>query len=294
MMKTIFAEPLMQFVGIGLALFITAQLFSPEQLQSENTFDITVDNKALIHYLQLQAKSFSADDAEKKFSALSAKETQTLIDDYVRDQVLFREAMALGLDANDEVIRRRLIQKMEYIAQGFYQDIAPLDEAALDRFFTENRADYRVDASVSFTHVFFDSKKHGSAAAKQLAQRELAELNAKGVAFSDAAQFGDRFLFNRNYIERTADYIHGHFGDDFEAQLFTLEPDSQWQGPFPSAYGFHLLLMKDITESRLPELEEVSGIVLTDARRQQQQALKKQAVDQLIEKYSVTHAATGS
>jgi len=293
-MRKLLAEPLMQFVSIGVALFLAAQVLSPERLQSVDEFDITVDNKTLVHYLQLQAKSFSAADAEQKFLTLAEEEKQTLIDDYVRDQVLFREAMALGLDANDEVIRRRLIQKMEYIAQGFYQNIAPIDEAALSQFFTENREDYRVDAAVSFTHVFFDGKTHGTDTAQQLAQQNLTELNNKATAFSAASQFGDRFLFNRNYIERTAEYIRGHFGKGFEARLFTLKPAKQWQGPFQSDYGFHLLLMKEATGSRLPDLDEVSGLVLADARRQQQHALKKQAVDELIEKYSVTQVASDS
>jgi len=284
----------MQFLIIGAALFIAAQTFAPEQLQSADNFDIAVDSKTLTHYLQLQAKSFSPTDAEQKFIALSEQEKQILIDDYVRDQVLFREAMALGLDDNDEVIRRRLIQKMEYIAQGFYQDIEPLDEADLGAFFAENREDYRVAASVSFTHVFFDSNKHGADKAEQLAGKSLTELNRNATAFNDAAQFGDRFLFSRNYIERTVEYIRGHFGLGFEEQLFSLKPSDQWQGPFQSNYGFHLLLMKETSETRLPQLEEVSGIVLADARRQQQQDLKKQAVDQLIEKYTVTRTANPS
>jgi len=293
-MRKLFAEPLIQFVAIGAALFIAAQMFAPERLQSVDEFDISVDNKTLVHYLQLQAKSFSAADAEQKFLLLSEQEKQTLIDDYVRDQVLFREAMALGLDANDEVIRRRLIQKMEYIAQGFYQDIAPIDEASLSEFFAVHREDYQVAASVSFTHVFFDKKKHGAEKAQQLATQSLAELNHKSIAFNGASQFGDRFLFNRNYIERTAEYIRGHFGKGFETLLFTLPSQTQWQGPFQSDYGFHLLLMKRVTEPRLPNLNEVSGIVLADARRRQQQDLKKQAVDTLIEKYNVSKVVNDS
>jgi len=289
-MKTFFSEPLVQFVIIGSLLFIALQTLTPQSVTGHDVYDIVVSDEALINYQQLQAKSFRKGAGKQLFHALPADEKKTLVNDYVRDQVLFREAIALGLDENDEVIRRRLIQKMEYINQGFYNEAPPITESALTAFFTENQSDYQVEASVSFTHIFFAHEKHGREKSKVMAQTLLFDFNKQPAAFTEASQFGDRFLFNRNYIERTENYIRGHFGGAFENSLFNLKPSSQWQGPFQSNYGSHLVLMTATSLARLPNLDEVSPLVLADAQRQQQESIKRQAFSELLQKYTVSQA----
>ncbi len=283
-MKRFFTEPLIQFFVLAGFLFIVLDLLMPQRLAVVKPFDIAITEEKITEYLQFQRKSFNASDAATVFSAMSASEKQTLHTNYVRDEVLFREALALGLNENDEIIRRRLIQKMEYIAQGFYDDIAPIDEAQLEQFFIANSDVYAIESFVTFTHIFVSEK---TPMAQHVAQQLLNELNAKRVTFAQAGQYGERFLYSRNYIERTPSFVSSHFGDAFQQEVFALAIDGVWQGPLSSDYGWHLILLKDKAAARTPDLVEVAPIVLADMQREQRQKIKARAIEELVAKYTV-------
>ena len=223
-------------------------------------------------------------------------ELKTLTDDYVRGEVLYREALALDLDRNDPIIRRRLMQKMDYLAQGFYDEIEPLTETDLTSFYEAHKEDYRRPASATFTHVFLSNDKRESAQSKAEAESLLAVINNSRVPFEKAGRYGERFLYNRNYVNRDSQEIASHFGQLFEQKLFDLRPalpmtDAQWQGPLSSNYGWHLVLLTKKVESFVPALAEISGVVLADAQRQQQSERKRLAVDALLAKYQIIKRA---
>ena len=223
-------------------------------------------------------------------------ELKTLTDDYVRGEVLYREALALDLDRNDPIIRRRLMQKMEYLAQGFYDEIEPLTENDLTLFYEAHKEDYRKPASATFTHIFLSNDKRESAQSKAEAESLLAVINNSPVPFDKAGRYGERFLYNRNYVNRDSQEIASHFGQLFEQKLFDLRPallmtDAQWQGPLSSNYGWHLVLLTKKVESFVPALAEISGVVLADAQRQQQGERKRLAVDALRAKYQIIKRA---
>ena len=167
----------------------------------------------------------------------------------------------------------------------------PIDEAELQRFFNENLDQYRVEPAITFTHVFISDAKKGSAPnhAKILAQQTLEQLNAQQVPFVDAGKYGDRFLYNLNYVERTPAYVANHFGKDFAANLFQYQVTSEWQGPVASEYGYHLVLIKEKAAARVPTLTEVAPIVLADALRAQQRKARVSAVNELVQKYTVAN-----
>ena len=228
---------------------------------------VIVDHDALLTFVQYRIKAFNPALAEKKLSSLSDDELQNLIDDYVREEVLHREAIALGLGDDDYVIRRRLVQKLEFITEGFAEAGADVDQAALQRYFDANKADYYVEPFVTFTHVFFRNRRSAPGAGPCGGRREALELNRDGVPFADAPQHGDRFLYHVNYVERTPDYVASHFGVPMAKALFELEPnDFVWRGPFDSPYGVHLVLLTTNEPGRDPELAELEDRVREDAR----------------------------
>jgi len=141
-MKKIFREPLFQFLLIALLLLGGERLINADDY-ADQQYQIVVDDQVLLQFMQLQAKTFKPEQAMAALKALSAEDRQRLVDDYARNEALFREAMALNLDKNDQVIRRRLIQKMDYLAQGFYDEVAPLTEADLQTYYKEHRQDYK-------------------------------------------------------------------------------------------------------------------------------------------------------
>ena len=291
MVSRIFKEPLVQFLVIGLGLFALIAVLSPDQLSTQNPLEIRVNDDNLTEYLQFQRKSFDPVKAAGILQALSPRERQTLTSNYVRDEALFREALALGLNENDEIIRRRLIQKMEYIAQGFYDDLEPINEAQLQSYFRKNKDQYQIDAAITFTHVFLPvANSADDLQTRRQTEALLIELNAGPVPFERAGQYGKRFLYNLNYVERTPQYIASHFGDPFERSLFLLDVRPQWQGPVRSEFGFHLVLITEKTAIRVPELSEVAPMVLADAQREQQTAQKAEAINALLAKYTVLAA----
>ena len=266
-------------------------IFAPERMVTQDSSLIVVDDDHLKTYLQFQRKRFSADSAQQLIASMNTERKQQLVEDYVRDEALFREALTLGLDNNDEIIRRRLIQKMEYLAQGFYNQIPELSEQQLKDYFADNKQHYQMAANITFTHVFVKTNNvdqpEKPQAAWLRAGKLLATLNNNSVLFSQAGEYGDRFLFNLNYVDRGADTIASHFGSSFQQSLFALDTSKTWQGPILSDYGIHLVLISNKTVSRTPELNEVAAAVLADARRMQQTELKNKAISGIINKYRI-------
>lgn len=293
--RRLFKEPLVQFLAIGLVLFGGERVLNADSY-ADSHYKILVDDKVLIQFLQQQAKKFKPEQAIQALAAMDNSELKTLTDDYVRGEVLYREALALDLDRNDPIIRRRLMQKMDYLAQGFYDEIEPLTETDLTSFYETHKEDYRRPASATFTHVFLSNDKRESAQSKAEAESLLAVINNRRVPFEKAGRYGERFLYNRNYVNRDSQEIASHFGQLFEQKLFDLRPalpmtDAQWQGPLSSNYGWHLVLLTKKVESFVPALAEISGVVLADAQRQQQSERKRLAVDALLAKYQIIKRA---
>ena len=230
MFKKLLKEPLVQFLLIALVLLGGERWINAEDYAYDQ-YLIEVDDQQLLQFMQLRAKTFRPDQAEAALAALGAEERQRLVDDYARDEVLFREAMALNLDNNDQIIRRRLIQKMDYLAQGFYDEAEPLTEQDLRDYYADNQQDYKKAAEATFTHVFISTQNRPSEEAQAMADKLLDQLNAGQVPFENASRYGERFLYNRNYVNREDDEISSHFGGYFQQAVFALSAGEQWQGP---------------------------------------------------------------
>lgn len=274
-------EPLLYFLLAGFALFVLYYSINPEV--DDQT--IVVDEDSILTFIQYRSKAFSPELAKKRWQAMSLLERKELLRDYYEEELLFREAEGLGLLEDDYIIKRRLVQKMEFIIQSQEQDVAKPEEAQLQAFMENNASDYRVQPFVSFTHVFIPATENSQDDAKAV----LAKLNENAVAFADAGRFGERFLYHRNYVERTRDYVAAHFGEAFAQKLFSwpeTELDGKrWIGPIGSEHGQHLLLVKQRKAAFQPKLSEVLSRVEQDYQRQEQNRQRRLAVDELSSKY---------
>ena len=286
-MRSLMKEPLFQFLFIALLLLLGERWFNADDYAYDE-YHIEVDDAALLQFMQLRAKTFKPEEALQALQALSTEDRQRLMDDYAREEALFREAMALNLDKNDQIIRRRLIQKMDYLAQGFYDEADPLTEDDLRDYYGEHRDEYKKPASATFTHVFVSSERHGSDQASAMAAELQKTLNAENVPFENAPRYGERFLYNRNYVNRDDDEIGSHFGSQFQQQVFAFETSDQWRGPVQSDYGWHLVLLVKNPPSYIPSLEEIAANVFADAQREQQQQIKRKSIDKLMAKYRIS------
>lgn len=286
-MNRFLKEPLLHFLAAGLGLFVLFGLVNPGERNADPNV-IVVDDDALLTFVQYRIKAFNPKLAEQKLNSLNDDELQALINDYVREEVLHREALLLGLDKDDYVVRRRLVQKLEFITEGIAETTATVDDAALRRYFEANQTDYYVEPYITFTHIFFQTEERPREQARALAEKKLRELNRDGVLFSDAPKHGERFLYHLNYVERTPDYIASHFGPPMAAALFELEPnDLLWKGPYDSPYGVHLALVTSNEPGRVPKLVELEGRVREDALRAKTRGETEAAIDAIVEAYDV-------
>jgi hypothetical protein len=219
---------------------------------------------------------------------MSEDELERLIADYVREEALHREAKALGVDQNDYIIKRRMIQSIEFITDGFVTAAVDVSDDVIAAHYEANREDYYINPYVTFTHVFFDGERHNRNEALALATAKLEELNSQQVQFSNAPRHGDRFPFFVNYVERDPQFVASHFGMPMAEDVFALESsDSTWHGPFESQYGMHLVLMTRKAEGRYPELAEIEAGVRDDAEREAIATLKDQAIQAIVDTYEV-------
>lgn len=283
-------EPLLHFLLIGLILFGSYELLNPNNNSSAKR-EIIVGRVDLLDYMRYRNSAVANKDTGKILEQMSPSQRQALIDDYVREEALFREAKALGLDRQDPVARQRLIRQLEYITTSFIVTDDHISEDAIRTYFADHQKNYYRPAEVTFTHVFFGHESRGQEEARRQAERALQYLNTSGVHFHEGLEHGDRFLYYANYVNRQAEEVASHFGPVMQRQLFQLVADDQvWKGPFTSSYGEHLVLLTKKKSGYVPELHEIRDEVIKDIQRFRLDTKSEKAIQSVIESYKVTVA----
>lgn len=287
-MKKLLTQPLIHFLCLGLAFFL---LF---QWKGKNNSDerIKVTRDKLLTFMQYRSKAFNSEIYSKKLDAMNEKDRQTLIDDWVREEVLYREAKSLKLDKDDYVIKMRMIQKLKFITQGFIESDHPVKHQVIIDYFSKHKSNYFTAPTITFTHVYFDLGNQGDEVTEKRAQTTKALLNDKHIGFSEGAQYGDHFLYHTNYVERTPDFITSHFGETMAKAIFDISTShfNQWLGPLKSPYGYHLVFVSDNKIGALPALDEIYDKVKQDAQRVLSRQKNIEAIDKIVERYQISVA----
>lgn len=286
-MKKILRDPLTHFLFVGLGLFALFEFAASNEAAYDSRV-IDVDRDTLLTFVQYRRRAFEAEAAAEILDGMSAEELGVLIDDYVREEALHREAIALGVDKNDYVIKRRMIQSIEFITDGFITAAIEVTDEDVVRHFDANRDDYYISPFVTFTHVFISNENRTRDEMRGRADALLEQLSRAGAQFSDAPRYGDRFPYFVNYVERDPQFVASHFGQSMAARIFDLEPsDSAWLGPFESEFGMHLVMLARKAEGRYPELADVEDAVRRDAEREAIDEKKNQAIEAIVDTYEV-------
>jgi hypothetical protein len=247
-----------------------------------------VDRPALMNYMQYRSKAFDQERVGAALNRMDRETRQRLIDDYVREEALYREASALELERNDYIIKRRLIQKVEFITKGFVSAASEMTNEDVEAYFEAHRSEYYIEPSITFTHVFFNSEKRSDEETFALAEDGITDLLRQKVAFSDAVKYGDRFLYHVNYVERVPEFVASHFSAKMSEQLFSAEtPVGQWSGPFESPYGHHLVLISNRQEGRDATLKEISDRVRSDTAQYILKKKSEEAIQLVVDQYTV-------
>ena len=269
-------EPLVRFLIIGAAIFAINAWVNNSDQGAKPSVDITaadIDRLRTLWQRKWQRPPTHA-------------ELQGLVNAEIREEILYREALAMGLDKDDTIVRRRMAQKLKFLTEDLMALKDPNNEELMNYY--EKHADkYREPARLSFTHIYFSSDRRGFNAEAD-AQQALLNLNAKGGSPVDAGQaLGDRFMLDSNYDQLTIPDIARLFGGKFANALEKL-PQGGWQGPVTSGYGVHLVYITEHIPGRLPDLAEVRDAVSRDYQQQKREAANQAFYARLKQRYNIS------
>jgi hypothetical protein len=267
-------EPLLHFVALGVALFLVyalaSDLFTPD---TSRRIKITASE------IELLAENW----ARQWQRPPTEDELRGLVEARVREEVLYREALAVGLDQNDVVVRRRMVQKVELLSQDLALLADPTDQE-LQTFFAENQEEYRIPPRISFSHIYFNVDSRG-AEAEGDAGRILQTLRAQSPPPARAPEMGDRFMLPYDYPPLTPLEVQQQFGSQFADALLELEPG--WHGPIASGYGLHLVHVSERLESELPDYRDIRDRLVVDFNRDRSERARDALYEGLRANYTV-------
>jgi parvulin-like peptidyl-prolyl isomerase len=268
-------EPLLHFLMIGLALFAAYGRMNRGRTSTGNyEISMTLDD---VKQLDISFVSqWHRQPTQEEFSGL--------VESFIRQEVLYREALAIGLDKDDTIVKRRMAQKMEFLAE----DAASAHEPStneLRTWYGHNSQKFVLADRATFRHLFFGFDRRGqNAQADALAA--LNKLANKPENSPLGKELADPFMFQDYYGDRAPDQLAKEFGPAFAIGLYKLEP-GLWQGPIESGYGWHLIWIESITPGRLPALEEVEPDVKTAWLAEQKAIEWQKAYARMRAKYEV-------
>lgn len=272
-----FREPLLHFLLIGVALFLLYDwkgkpASMPGGQAGTPAAQIIVSRDALEQMSSQFAKTWQRPPTEE--------EQKGLVEDLVRNEIFYREAIAIGLDRDDEVLKRRLRQKMEFIFEDIASVPEPTDED-LKAFMNKHREKYITDPEMSFRQVYISTDKRGKSAESD-ARQVLAQLTEG----ADPGSAGDPTLLEPEVPLSPLWDIRKQFGDDFSRSLLDVNP-GRWSGPIRSGFGLHLVFVRERVSVRLPDLKEARDMVKRDWTAERQKELKDAAYAKIRGRYAV-------
>jgi len=272
-MKKLLKEPLLHFLALGAVVFAFNAWRQKTRPIEASAARIEV-TAAVIDRLRA--------GYERQFGQVpNAEELRGLVTAHIREEVFCREALALGLDRDDTIVRRRMAQKMEFLTGDLASGAEPA-EASVREFFEKNAARYARPARVSFRHVYFSREKRG--AKGEAAAREALAALAKGA--SDEAM-GDAFLHGFEFATRETQEITALFGGEFAGRLGAL-PEGEWSGPVESSYGLHLVRVEARGAVQPASFDTVRETVVRDFNEERRNTANREIFEKLRERYRVS------
>jgi hypothetical protein len=269
-------EPLLHFLLIGIALFAVYAYTHRGRGGVESSRQIALS----LDELRQMDMYFESQWHRQPTPA----EFQAMVEDKVREEVLYREALAMGLDKDDTIVKRRMAQKMQFLAE----DVAAAHEpstAELKAWFDKNSNKFALPSRYSFRHLYFSPDKRGKNAEDDAA-KALTKITGQPEDSTLAASLADQFMFQDYYGDRAPDALAKEFGPQFVVALEKLKPGS-WQGPIESGYGWHLVFVDTVIPGRIPAFEEMEPDVKTAWLAEQKKQAWQKAYTEMRAKYIV-------
>src|SRR6476660_6167358 len=271
-MKKLIREPFIHVLLLGAAIFIAHRLVSGR-----------IDNQpGKIVITQGQINSMVIGFSRTWQRPPTREELEGLIRDRVRAEVDYREAMAMGLDRDDTIIRRRLQQKLEFLSENV-NDLTPPTEEELRAFLQNHPNQFRSPRRFSFHQVYLSLERHRGSLAADTGEllKQLKSSNS-----SDTSTLGDPSLLEHQFANVEATDVAKQFGEKFASALNDL-PLGEWQGPVESSYGIHLVFVDERTERLSPAMADVRDAVRRELLNVRRIESNKKFYDGLRKRYTI-------
>jgi hypothetical protein len=275
-MRRLLREPLLHFLLLGAVLFGASASLDRRRGGDAPAHQIVLtldDLRQLDVYFESQWRR-----------PPTPEELERLVESRIQEEILYREALAMGLDKDDTIVKRRMGQKMRFLAE----DVATAHEPSRDElksWYTRNSEKFALPPRLSFRHLFFSPDRRGEHAAEDAA-KALAKLAGQRSDSKLGASLADPFMLQDSYGDRTPEQLAQDFGPPFAQALAGVKPGS-WQGPIESGYGWHLVFVDSVIPGRVPALEEIEGDVKTAWLADQKEESWRKTYAAMRAKYSV-------
>jgi hypothetical protein len=267
-LRKLIREPLFHFLLLGTVIFLLAGRVRSGSVGSGDRIVVT----------QSAIESIVVGFSRTWMRPPTQEEMKGLVNDYVREEVLYREARTMRLDQDDVIVRRRMRQKFEFLAESLAARTGPPTDQELEAYLRQHADKYSKEPSFSFEHIFFSREKRGASADAE-ARAMLARLTGKGKGAIDVEKLGDAFLLPSRFEKTSAGETARLFGEKFANDL-TKTQLGTWAGPLESSYGLHLVRVNARDPEVAPPLAKVRESVLRDLLSER----RKQELDTQYEK----------
>ena len=272
-MSTWLKEPLLHFLVLGALVFVLYTFIGPEAPSDD---EIVVTRGQQERLVTAFARTWQRPPSPTEFNGI--------VDDWIREEIAYREGLSMGLDIDDTIIRRRLRQKLEVIAEDIISMAEPT-EAMLQDYLEQNQAEYTLEPTFTLRQVYFNVDERGAASERDAEQALL--LLQTDSALTNPEDLGDRLSLPHRYVGKRGFELASTFGGDFAATLRDLEP-GKWQGPVLSGYGLHLVFIEEFAPGRPLTLDEARR----ELRRDWDNEQRILAIDRLYEVLRATYTIT--
>ncbi len=271
-------EPLIQFLIIGACIYGAYALYGvPDEDANDRT--IVVDTNRI--------EAFISEWERRWNRPPTRRELDGMINAYVRENVLYRQAVAIGLNEDDPITRRRLAQKLEFLAKDIALSKEP-EKGELEKYFEDNLDLYREPDLITFSHAFLDPDVRDETTLDDAAVL-LEQLHAEGEPDSETLSTGDRFMLPNYYPQVSELDVRRQLGSGFSVTVMQLEP-GRWHGPVLSGFGVHLVYVYDKQEAPSPKFADVRQYVLENWQAEQQDNFYTDFLESLKSSYDIVIA----
>jgi hypothetical protein len=271
----LFTEPLIQFLIIGAGIYGAYAMFGTPEEDFRDT---------LVHVDSNRINAFISEWESRWNRPPTREEIDGLIQSYIKEDVLYRQAVAMGLNEDDPITRRRMAQKLEFLTSDLAMMVKPA-EGVLEQYFVDNSEAYQAPDRMTFCQVFFDPDSRGDSTLEDVAEA-LLKLQAAGVPTEESMQVGDGFMLQSDFVSVTATEAARQMGTGFVDAVVQLQP-GLWHGPVLSGYGVHLVYVYSYEKSPPAVFEDVQAAVLENWQFEQREQFNADFLENLRTRYEI-------